>query len=850
MSKDDIVEEKAAEPLSLARNALFTDDRQPTSTIADSVITESVGSAYDRISIEPSSSKKKPIKIKKEKKAKKSSVPIPDFDEPAADAGKSIDAPIDATVEARGEQLATEPVERELEAGNSTETPMETAVEARGEQPVLEPTPLNDEPFVIVPAELTVKPEQPVTAEPSISVENEVTPSASKKKAKKGKKSKKAELESTEVETAAQTMPVASSAERSLDAPTSESVPAIKDVPVNEPVSTEAVQEKVVPLETEAAELILEPTPTIEDVTRQEPSLPQNVATATEREIPAEPMPFVQEDAPKTKKSKKSKRKSGVSTPQQELVTATEPSSSTPSEPVVEGEASSGQPIVAQNIVQPIAVEAADIPLPAEHPDEDLTQPIAAEPADIPLPLGQSDEDLTQPPEKETLKDVSIELEPTRELSSAPVEAELPVTPKGKKSKRESGTATLQPELEVAPEQASAPIDTSAPISEPVATLEEAVDQSRDIEQPSTTDPADVVHTTTPEQKLDDVTDPATVPLPVDSFNENLSTPLEQLKPADSVTTPVEPIAEVTPSTPTSKKDKKKKGKKSKVVEVPVEEMTKQEQEGAEVGPSVMEESKMREVVQEEERVGVEMPVGERDEIRDVDSKATDTENASIVPQEQSQPDVMDEQAATKEVSERADETSEPAKPTHLEHQSEVPVVTADDASISKPSQPVDRTVDDIAEAATSSKTDKKKKKNKKAKATTEEPSTPVLEEQRELEILPTEPAIASSELAPEQSTQGAVRWEQTWRMSNLPPRAQCLSSLSSQLRTIWFLNKWLQPKNCHSLLRRWKRNLQRHRRSRRRRRPRRADPSRPNLPRQSSPRLNFLLKPPDLRLL
>jgi hypothetical protein len=685
ISKDTVFEEKPAEPLSLARNALFTDSGKPTSTISDSVPTQSGSSAYDRISIEPSSSKKKIIKTKKEKKAKKSSVPIPDFDEPAAETSKSVDAHVDTSVEAQGKQLAAEPVERELAADKSAETPMETAMEAWGEQLVPEPTPLSEEPPAVVSAESTVKSEQPSTTESSVPAEDEVASPVSKKKAKKSKKSKKAEPESIEVDTAASTTPIAPSAERSLDAPVSESVAAKENVSVNEPVSTEVVQEKIAPSTTEGAELASELTSTVEETAREEPTLSQDVTAATERSMPAEFVPAVEDDAPKTKKSKKSKKKSGISTPQQEPETAIEPSITT-SEPVAD------QPSAAQEVIQPSTIEATDVPLPAEQPDEDLTQP-----------------------SEEITRDIPVDQEPTSEPSSAPIEADLPTTPKikkGKLSKRKSGTATPQSEVEIAPEQTAAPGETSAQITEPVAAAEDAIDRSRDIEQPPSTVQAPAIETPLPEQKRDDGADAATVPLPLECFDEDLSTPLEQPRPSDEVTTPVEQMVEDAPSAPTSKKDKKKKkGKKSKPVETPVEE-----------------ESKSREIGQDEGAVDVES------ETRDVN-----------------------EQAITKEVAERADETSEPAEPARTEP----PALSANDTPVAEPSQPTDLVVDDIAEAS-SSKKDKKKKKTKKTKASVDEPSTPVVEEQRELEVAPTEPAAAPSEPepTPEQSTRELVQPE------------------------------------------------------------------------------------------
>jgi hypothetical protein len=756
INKDTVVEEKAAEPLSLARNALFTGDGKPTSTLSDSVQTESGGSAYDQISLESSSSKKKIIKPKK--KTKKSSVPIPDFDEPIVDATKSIDAPIDAAVEARGHQLATEPVERELEAEQPVETPMETAIEAWGEQLVPEPTPLSEEPSVVVPTEPAVKPEQSMITELSTSANDEVTPAATNKKAKKSKKSKKAELESTEVETPTATIPVTPSAERSLEAswnpalrsekeasapvsakPTDDSVATTEHIPVNEPVFAETVQEKIVPSETEGIDLASEVTPAVEEVAREDPSLPQDVPTAIDREAPVEPLSSIQNDVPKTKKTKKSKRKSGISTPQQELEPVAEPSSATAFDSVVVGEKLLDQPTPATDIIEPFAVEATDIPLPAEQADEDLTQLL----------------------KQETPKSIVAEQEPTSELPSASVEAELPVMPNGKKdkkSKQKSGTATPQPELEVAPEQATAPIETVASTSELAVAIEETVDRSRATAQLPSIDQVDTVEASLSEQKLDDVADPAAIPLPTASFDEDLSTPLEQPTLAAEASIPAEPKAEDAPSTPTSKKDKKKKGKKSKAVEAPAEEVMKHDDD-AEVKPNVMEETKSRETVQEG-LVGVETPAAEKNEIPDIDGKDLGTEEvASVLPQER-QSNLLNDQAATKQAVEPMNEIPEQAQPTHLEHQSEAPVVSMGNLPVVEPSPSADPVVDDVADAPSSSKKDKKKKKSKKTKAVVDEPSTPVLEEQRELENVQVEPDVASSEPVPEQSTRAASQTE------------------------------------------------------------------------------------------
>ena len=686
-SKDTIVEEKPAEQLSLGRSGLFTDAGKPTSTISDFVPTESSGSVYDRISVEPSSSKKKIIKTKKEKKAKKSSVPIPDFDEPADDAAKSVDAPVDTAAKDLGDQMTAEPVKPESQAAKPAETPLESAIEAWGEQLVSEPTPLTEEPPIVDSAERTVKLEQPATTEPITIAEDEVTSPVSKKKAKKGKKSKKAELESTEVETATPTTPTEPAVERSLDASASESAPVTETVA--EPVFAEVVQEKIVPSNTEAAELVSELAPTVEEPSREQPSLPLDVATPAEREAPVESSPSVQDDAPKAKKSKKNRKKSGISTPQEEPMTATEAPSVAASESIAD------QPTSVRDVIHPPVVEAVDIPLPAEQPDEDLTQPL----------------------EEALPRDAPAEQEPIPEPSSAPVEAELPATPKtkkGKKSKRKSGTVTPQPEAEVVPEQTEAPLETPAPISEPVATPTEVVDRSRDIELPSSAEQVADVETSLLEQKRDYGADAATVPLPTESFDDDLSTPLEQPKSMDEMTPSAEPAVEETPSTPTSKKDKKKMGKKSKTVETPVEEVVVQE-----------EESKSREIGQGQGLFGAETSVKENVDAKDTAAEETE----SALPREQLQSDIA----------ERANESSAPAEPTRLEPLSETPIVPTEDAPIAELSQPADLVVDDVTEAPSSSKKDKKKKKSKKAKADEETLATPTtdIEAEAGTETLP-----------------------------------------------------------------------------------------------------------------
>ena len=728
VNKSTAIEEKTAEPLSLARNALFADDGQPTSTISDSVPTESGGSIYDRISLEPSSSKKKIIKPKK--KTKKSSVQVPDLDEPVNTVDTTTDASVGIASEVSDEQPATGPVERQLEA-------------ERGEQVALEATLLSEEPSAVVSAESAVEVNEPVAAELSIPAVDEVTPSAGKKKAKKSKKSKTAEPAITEAETSATTLPVVPSAERSLDASwnpalrsekepsrqvsatsTSESVTTAEDIAINEPSTTETVQERTAPSESEGLKLAPEVTSTTEEVALEESSLPLDLETVTKQEAPTEFVSSVQDDALNTKMSEKSG------------IPAQEPSPTTVSESVEASEKLSDQPTATQDIHQSTTVEAANIPLPDE----------------------QSDKDLTHPSEKDTSVDVTDETKPKLEYSSAPIEAELPTTPKtkkSKKSKRKSGIATPLPEIEVAPEQVTAPLQTSTPASEPVAVTEELFDQTRDVERPPLIEQIDAVEVSLPQQKLDDVADPATVPLPTAAFDEDLSTPSEQPTITAEALTPIESKTEDTPSTPTSKRDKKKKGKKTKDIKPSVEEVFTQE-ESANVEPSVEQENTNREIDQEEATIAVQAPVELKDEIQDVDAKDLNTKDLDaekvgpVVLEEQPQLDVVVDQAPKEGPTEHTNDIPQKIQPTHLE---------PDNSSVAKPSQVADLVFDDVADVP-SSKKDKKKKKGKKAKISIEEPSTPVLEEQPELEDVQARPVVAASQPAVEQSVQQAAKSE------------------------------------------------------------------------------------------
>ena len=736
VNKSTAIEEKTAEPLSLARNALFADDGQPTSTISDSVPTESGGSTYDRISLEPSSSKKKIIKPKK--KTKKSSVQVPDLDEPVNTINTTIDAPIGIAPEVSDEQPATGPVERQLEAERGEETSMGSALEPRGEQVALEATPLSEEPSAVVSAEPAVEVKEPVATESSIPAVDEVTPSAGKKKAKKSKKSKTAEPAITEAETSATTLPVVPSAERSLDAswnpalrsekepsrqvsaiPTSALVTKAEDIAINEPSTVETVQERTAPSESEDLKLASEVTSTMEEVALEESSLPLDLAAVTKQEAPTEFVPSVQDDTPNTKMSEKSG------------IPAQEPSPTTVSESVEASEKLSDQPTATQDIHQSTTVEAANIPLPDE----------------------QSDKDLMYPSEKDTSVDVIEETKPELEYSSAPIEAELPTTPKTKKSKkikRKSGIATPLPEIEVAPEQVTAPLQTSTPASEPVAVTEELFDQTRDIERPPSIEQVDAVEVSLSQQKLDDVADPATVPLPTAAFDEDLSTPSEQPTITAEALTPIESKTEDTPSTPTSKRDKKKKGKKTKDVKPSVEEVFTQE-ESANVEPSAEQENINREIDQEEATIAVQAPVELKDEIQDVDAKDSNAEKAGpVVLEEQPQLDVVVDQAPKEEPTEHTNDIPQKIQPTHLE---------PDNSSAAKPSQVADLVFDDVADVP-SSKKDKKKKKGKKTKISVEEPSTPILEGQPELEDVQARPVVAASQPAVEQSVQQAAKSE------------------------------------------------------------------------------------------
>jgi hypothetical protein len=785
-SRDTSAPEEAQTPAYVApRNAFFTDDGKPsfafppvfsapkgleaTFTIEETkpsneaitpASSEPIAPADESSSFEPSSSKKK-----KSKKAKKASVQISEPVEREPENVSSADAPIDTAVEAWGEQLASEPVESEVEASTPFETPMETAVDAWGDQLIADlptSTPAVEEPSTTVyKPDVSDKPQsnvrdvaepvwsaQPVsdvptehvatqeptvpestTAGPSDPAEEEASPVVSKKKGKKGKKVKR---ESTQDETPFATAPSTPAIERSLDIPVPEPVPVTEDVSFSESTPVETVMGKKETTITPQPEApVLEP---MSVITKTTPSyVPVEGPTATERASPSELVPSVTEDAPKAKKSKKNKKKSGTSTPQLEAEPASESST-----------------LVAERSVatQEPTESSSDRQLPTEP-----TQPDAA---DVPLPAEPAQDDLAEPLETETTKEVL----PVSESTSAPAptlpETEADVAPKAKKTKKnkKSGIYTPQPEVEVAFESAAPAPEPSAPISEPVVTPVDVTNQPRDLVKPYKSGQIDAATIPLPEDNFDDDLiapleqdrpsedisppadlDAATVPLPEAQFDEDLSVPSGLAKPSTELPTPVEPTPEDVSATPAAKKDKKKKkDKKSKGTETPVEDAQK-DIDIALGEPSVQEYVKSKEVAEEEmpfeqqhRAVNIAKPqdVG----IQDADDQKNTKPVATL---DQPQPDAATEQPITRDIVEPMDEAFNPAEPV-AGPQPEDSTALMPETPAPEPSLSAEPMVEDNEVLPSSSKKDKKKK-GTKGKPAVDEPSTPILEVQRELEV-------------------------------------------------------------------------------------------------------------------
>jgi hypothetical protein len=788
-SRDTSNPEEAQTPAYVApRNAFFTDDGKPsfafppvfsapkeleaTFTIEETkqsneaitpASSEPIAPADESSSFEPSSSKKK-----KSKKAKKASVQISEPVEREPENVSSADAPIDIAVEAWGEQLASEPIESEVEASTPFETPMETAVDAWGNQliadlptstpaveepsttvykpdvfekpqsnvrdvaePVWSAQPVSDVPTEHVATQEPAVPES-TTAEPSDPAEEEASPVVSKKKGKKGKKVKR---ESTQDETPFATAPSTPAIERSLDIPVPQPVPVTEDVSFSESTPVETVMGKKETTITPQPEApALEP---MSVITKTTPSyVPVEGPTATERASPSELVPSVTEDAPKAKKSKKNKKKSGTSTPQLEAEPASEPST-----------------LVAERSVatQEPTESSSDRQLPTEP-----TQPDAA---DVSLPAEPAQDDLAEPLETETTKEVL----PVSESTSAPAltlpATEADVAPKAKKTKKnkKSGTSTPQPEVEVAFESAApAPApEPSAPISEPVVIPVDVTNQPRDLVEPYQSGQIDAATIPLPEDNFDDNLmapleqdrpsedispprdltevsppadlDAATVPLPEAQFDEDLSVPSELAKPSTELPTPVEPTPEDVSATPAAKKDKKKKKiKKSKGTETPVEDAQK-EVDIALGEPSVQEYVKSKEVAEEgmpfeQQHRAVNIAEPQDVDIQDADDQKNIKPVATL---DQPQPDAATEQPITRDIVEPMDEAFNPAEPV-AGPQPETPAP--------EPSLSPEPMVEDTEVLPSSSKKDKKKKVTK-GKPAVDEPSTPILEVQRKLEV-------------------------------------------------------------------------------------------------------------------
>jgi hypothetical protein len=523
--------------------------------------------------------------------------------------------------------------------------------------------------------------------------------------------------------------------------------------------------------------------PPRDDAPLDEPvNLPESVHVAAP--------PVVEEVAPssskkKTKKAKKAKRES---------VQVSTPDVSEPSTPLIER--SFDEP-AARSINTEFDV-GVDVPLPAESfgereelmepvvevqdeavPPVQVVEEIMPEPSTFPLPIAteQEQEELLEPmvepsasistPTKPESSATITEAAPTSESidresmfpeapEAAPAVAEdVTGTPKkkgkkAKKSKAKSGTQTPEP-------QASAVLEPSAPVSEPLATPEEMPELPKDSE---VTVP-DFVDAPAPEAKQ---TEDFEMPSAQDKSLEDPQAPMDQNIPAEPVAVPVEPEVpskQIPPPTmqapeddtaaPSSKKGKKRKVKKAQGTETPVEATTPLEQQAPdteavveEVTKPVYEAEMLLSTVEDAKPEDMQLPEMDREEELQLSVDQIPEKDQAVDVQV---PDLEENVVLFKDdpVLPPADPVTEPAMMAIIESAEDVSIPAQPSTEVSVPTgeqllpaifPPTETAAEDEWASPASSKKDKKKKKGKKTKAEPEtEPDTPVSEVQRELEV-------------------------------------------------------------------------------------------------------------------
>lgn len=379
-----------------------------------------------------------------------------------------------------------------------------------------------------------------------------------------------------------------------------------------------------------------------------------------------------------------------------------------------------------------------DVPLPIETSQEkdELAEPLSEITGSLPTAIAEK---------PAVLEDIVAPTTLAVQEGSASIERELPETvptateedtgitskrKKSKKSKSKSGTQT--------PETQAGPVtEAPAPTVEPATASREVLDAPKQLEEPSQPAVSEVAELK-PSDGVETIVDQERV-LGVEPA------PTEPVQPIEDVAMLAERTIEAEAATPVSKKEKKKKkGTKAKDAEIPVENIAQPRIPTTIETPVVHvpqpEEIDLPAEVDGELEAPAEgvtaqpqLAAGPRDPIAAQDV-ALPLENVQVNPQ----PDIALE-PSTRDIGDFAvdaplqSDAAQAGPAPVIEEQTLTPVIV----------QPTDTTAQDESAVPTSSKKDKKKKKGKKGKAVDDsEPSTPLTELQREIEISlePTKP--------------------------------------------------------------------------------------------------------------
>ena len=600
--KEDVptsaIEEKTQEaPVFVApQNAFFTDDGKPSFSLPPSpakpnersVLTEPAAEApsEEPVSREslPAESEKKAKKTKKSKKAKKA-----EQEAKEAETSSVVEAPTSTTERSLEIPVSESAPEPSVDVVPTVDEPKPTTEALTSELPsslpVEEATVKDQDAVVSEPATSSSVPEVPVKTKKekksgvSTPVLLEAEPSSTAISSESAEAPHDAQLPTAEVqlpgpsEIDAASIPLpAQEVDEDLALPletqTNRVVPEVTEVdPVSIPLPEQQADEELVePPQTQTSEVTL---------SAQEK---QPETAATEAIVETEPVA-----TPKVKKSKKSKRKSGLTTPQLEtdvvpesVIPAVEPFAPI-AEPAASTETSQSRdigervPASQADVVEPFhldkSLDAAIIPLPEDKADDEPYEPLEereASAGDV-VPVGKiTDKVMELPVPKESTVDnkdiVSDHVEPVQqEFRAVPVstvdDVEVRSSKKDKKKSKKVKDLVEEPSTPIS----GVPIDTSK--------------TKRDV--PSAEPKAEQF---VPEQPIDNTA----------SVRDAPSQDVQPLPVQTEAPATTELISE--PSTPSKKSKKKKKSKKSKAEEdvpaTPTVEATRELESVAEPAPT------------------------------------------------------------------------------------------------------------------------------------------------------------------------------------------------------------------------------------------------------------------------